>query len=238
MKGAAVLYERFARLVLMIFVSQVAFVLHTVAGLIVVGFFPSVAATFSTYRTWFLADDKAWTVRRTWTVFHIAFMAERKAANLFGWPQLLVGMALLWDFYLVNWNHTGLAGIAVSGILLVVNVAYAVWVAMAWAVRSNFTGSWWWTARTSLAYLLSRPLCTVALILVAVVTGFIWSTWPGIAVVFGAVLPIFLTVGTIVIVAKIPGMSRARPQPERPTKAWGVDGARPSSQQLAGARKR
>ena len=45
MKRFAVGYEFLCRIVMMVVVANVAFLVHTLLGLVVVGFFPSIAAT-------------------------------------------------------------------------------------------------------------------------------------------------------------------------------------------------
>lgn len=54
MKRFAVGYEFLCRIVMMVVVANVAFLVHTLLGLVVVGFFPSIAATYATFRTWLL----------------------------------------------------------------------------------------------------------------------------------------------------------------------------------------
>ena len=98
MKRVAVTYEYFCRIVLMILVAHVAFIVHTLLGLIIGGFFPSIAATYATYRTWIVdVKDRSWTIRQTWTTFHEAWKEELKTANAFGWPQFAVWALLIWE---------------------------------------------------------------------------------------------------------------------------------------------
>ena len=60
MKRFAVGYEFLCRIIMMIVVVNVAFVAHTLLGLIVGGLFPSVAASYATFRSWLLdVDDHA-----------------------------------------------------------------------------------------------------------------------------------------------------------------------------------
>ena len=94
MTRVALTYERLCRIVLMVFVVNVAMLVHTLMGLIVGGFFPSIAAAYATFRTWLIDEDQSWRVRQTWTVFHRAWKDELTQANLFGWGQLIIGLAL------------------------------------------------------------------------------------------------------------------------------------------------
>ena len=123
----------------MVFVVNVAMLAHTLMGLIVGGFFPSIAAAYATFRTWLIDEDQSWRVRQTWTVFHRAWKDELTQANLFGWGQLIIGLALAWDYYLVNWNDLGgVIGVGVSGLLLLLNLVFWTVAALSWSVRANF----------------------------------------------------------------------------------------------------
>jgi len=216
MKGLATGYERLARAILTVFVANVAFVAHTLLGLVVAGFFPSIAASAATFRTWALDETRSWTVRETWTVFHRAWRAELGSANAFGWPQLAVWLLLVWDYYLANSNDMGVMGVAVSGMLLLVNVLYGVFVMISWVVRANFDERAWWVVRTSLRMVIARPLCTVMTMAVLVLTVWAWYTWPGVLVTFGFALPAFAVVLVVYSFGRLPGMDareRAHPAP-------------------------
>ncbi|MDF1489630.1 YesL family protein [Tessaracoccus caeni] len=206
MRGVALGYERAARIVMMIFVVNVAFVVHTFLGVVIAGFFPAVAASYATFRTWAVSTDKTWTVKRTWVTFHRAWKDELGGANAFGWPQLAVGLLLVWDYYLANWNDMGVFGIAVSGVLLLVNVFYWLFVLASWAVRSNFNERPWWIIRTSLQMVLARPLCSLMIVVLLVLTVWAWTQWPGILMTFGFAVPIFAVVVAVYSFGRLPGM--------------------------------
>lgn len=206
MRGVVLGYERGARIVMMIFVVNVAFVVHALLGVVIAGFFPAVAASYATFRTWALSKDKAWTVKQTWITFHRAWKDDLGAANAFGWPQLAVGLLLVWDYYLANWNDMGVFGIAVSGVLLLVNVFYGLFVLASWAVRSNFNERPWWIVRTSLQMVLARPLCSLMIVVLLVLTVWAWAQWPGILMTFGFAVPIFAVVIAVYSFGRLPGM--------------------------------
>lgn len=206
MKNLAAGYELIARIIMMVFVLNVALIVHTLLGFGVTGFFPAIAACYASCRTWALSEDRRWTVKQTWMTFHRAWKKEWRPANVFGWPQFLVWALLIWDYYLVNWNNMGPAGAAASGVVLLVNVFYALFVLVSWAVASNYDERPWWIARVSLHMVIARPLCSVMLILVLCVTAWVWMTWPGVLIVFGLALPIFLVVMTVYSFGRLHGM--------------------------------
>lgn len=206
MNGIAGGYERGARVVLMVFVVNVAFVAHTLMGLVIAGFFPAVAASYATFRTWVLSVDRGWTVKDTWVTFHRAWKDDLRAANAFGWPQLVVWVLLAWDYYLANWNDMGVAGLAASGLLLLANVFYGLFVLASWVVRSNFAERPWWVVRMSLQMVIARPLCSAVIVALLIATVWAWSQWPGILMIFGFAVPIFAVVIAVYSFGRLLGM--------------------------------
>ncbi|MCI1832632.1 MAG: DUF624 domain-containing protein [Bifidobacterium sp.] len=207
MKRVAVGYEHLCRIILMVFITHVAFVVHTCAGLVLAGFFPSVAATYATYRTWLLdVDDRSWSMRQTWITFHRAWKKELVAANVLGWPQFALWALIVWEYWLVQNNDFGVSGIAVSGLLLVVNVFYGLFVILSWAVHANFDEGPVWIVRTSLGMVIARPLCSMMIVLLLLITAWIYSMWPGLVVAFGLAVPIYVFMATVYSWGRLPGM--------------------------------
>ncbi len=206
MKGVAQGYEFLARIVMMVCVVNIAFILHTVVGAILLGFFPSLAATYATFRTWALSEDRSWTMKQTWKTFHAAWTEELVSANKFGWPQLVLGVFLVWDYYLANWNYMGVLGIAVSGILLLVLVFFGLFFLVSWTVRSNFAESAWWVMRMSLRMIFGRLWCSLMIVVLMGLTVLLWVKWPGIFMAFGFAVPLFAVVMTVYSFGRLPGM--------------------------------
>ena len=207
MKRFAVGYEFICRIIMMVFVVHVAFIVHTLMGLVVGGLFPSVAACYSTYRTWLLdVGDRSWGVKQTWTVFHRAWVDELAGANMFGWPLFAIWVLLVWDYYLVGWNDMGLLGSALIGALLVLNVFYGLFMMVAWAVRSNFDEKPMWVVRMSLQMVIARPWCSIMVAVLFFITVWVYYQWPGLMIAFGVAVPIFTAMMAIYSFGRIPGM--------------------------------
>lgn len=220
MKRFALGYEFLARIVLMVLVAHVAMVVHTLAGLVVGGFFPSLAACHTLYRTWLLdEDDRSWSAVRSWQVFHRAWKGELLAANRFGWPQALLWALLLWEYWFVQRNDLGVAGFAVSGILLAVNVAYALFVMASWAVRANFDEPTRWVVRTAVMMVVARPLCSLMLAAVTALVAFAYWKLPGLGVALGLALPVFAALAVIYSWGRLPGMDVRDGRTGRPSRA-------------------
>lgn len=203
----AIGYERCCRAVLIAFTLNVAALVHTMLGLVVLGLFPSIGAMYGLWRTWLLKpEDRSWTVRQTWTMFHREWKSELRSANLLGWPMALLGLLVLYDYWVVNWHDAGIFGYACAGILLLLIVALGAFSMLVWTVHANFTENNRWCVRVALQMLIARPLCTLMMVVVAVLTIAIWLKWPGIAVVFGLALPSFLASICIYWFARLPGM--------------------------------
>lgn len=207
MKGFALKYEFVCRVILMIFIVNVAFIVHTVMGLVVAGLFPSIAATYSTYRSWLLdVDDRSWTVRRTWVTFHRAWKDELVQANVFGWPQFLIWALIIWEYWLVQNNDMGRIGYAVSGVLLLLNLIYGLFVFMSWAIRANFDEGFMWTLRTSLSMVIARPMCSLMVFCLFLLTVWAYWQWPGLLMTFGIGVPVFATMMAVYSWGRLPGM--------------------------------
>ena len=207
MKRFAVGYEFLCRVIMMIVVVHVALIVHTVLGLVVAGLFPSIAASASTYRAWLLdVGDRSWTVKRTWLTFHHAWRQELAGANMFGWPQFLVWGLLMWEYWLVQNNDMGTLGIAVSGVLLVLNLIYGLFVFLSWPIRSHYDEGPVWTLRTSLSMVIARPLCSLMVLLLFLITIWAYFTWPGLIMAFGASLPMFATMMAVYSWGRLPGL--------------------------------
>ncbi|HJG41611.1 YesL family protein [Bifidobacterium pullorum] len=207
-------YEQVCRAILTAFVINVAFIVHTVMGLVVAGLFPSVAAAYATWRTWIISEDHWWTCKETWTVFHRAWKSEFQQANIAGWPQLLLWLLLIYDYSVVNWHDAGVMGYLSSGVLLVVLVVYGAFSMLFWAIRANFDENIRWCVKMTLQMLLCRPLCTLCLLVGFLMTVMVWLTWPGVLLAFGLSLPVLVAVGCVYFFGRIPGLN------VRDTEAW------------------
>ena len=183
MKRFAVGYEFLCRIVMMVVVANVAFLVHTLLGLVVVGFFPSIAATYATFRTWLLdVDDRSWSISRTWRTFHQAWLEELGPANKFGWPQFLIWALLIWEYWFVQNNDLGTTGFAVSGALLLLNVLYGLFVFVSWGIHVNFAEKLTWVVKTSLSMVIARPLCSLMIALLFLIVVWAYYTWSGLMI--------------------------------------------------------
>ena len=189
----SVAYERFCRLLLTIFVVNIAMLVHTLLGAVVLGFFPSCAAAQTTFRTWLRAEDRSMRAKEVWGIFHGAWKNELKQANLFGWPLAVCWVVLAIDYYMMNWHARGTFDVAVSGVLFVLALVLLAFTMLVWVVRANYDERPLWIVRTTLTMIVARPLCTLLQIGLALLAILAWAQWPGLLMVFGMSLPMFCT---------------------------------------------
>lgn len=78
----SVAYERFCRLLVAIFVVNVAILAHTLMGAVVLGFLPSFAAAQATFRAWLLSEDCSMRAKEVWKTFH-GFWKAKSSARIF-----------------------------------------------------------------------------------------------------------------------------------------------------------
>jgi len=206
-------YEQLCRAVVLIFVVQVAMIVFTVRGLVVVGFFPAVGAALATYRTWLLDDDRSWTAKRAWETFGAAWRADVRQANLLGWPLAAVWVLLLLDYAVVQLNDPSSAGVVVSGILLVAMVVGVLVTVYLWVLRANFDEGSIWLLRTAILMVIARPVCNVMMAATFGLVGWLWWSAPGVLVVFGPAVPLFLACVVTYSFGRVTGMDIRESEP-------------------------
>jgi uncharacterized membrane protein YesL len=217
MRRFALWYEYVCRIIMNVFVTHIAFLVHTLMGAVIVGFFPSIAATNTTYRAWLRdVDDREWKAGRTWAVFHHAWKTELRSANMFGYPQFALWAFLAWDYYLANNNYMGKTGIGISGLLLLVNVLYGIFVFLSWIVRADFEEKPGWIIKYSLSMVVARPLCSLMLLLLTGIVMWAYFKWPGLAVAFGVAIPAFVATIAVYSFGRLPGMDIHVLEPQDP----------------------
>ena len=202
----SVAYERFCRLLVAIFVVNVAILAHTLMGAVVLGFLPSFAAAQATFRAWLLSEDCSMRAKEVWKTFHGFWKSEVKHANLFGWPLIILWAVVIVDYFVMNWHARGDFDIMVSGVLLLIIVVLAVFSSLVWVVRANYEESPVWIVRTTLAMIVARPLCSLLQVGLLILTVLVWVQWPGILMVFGLSLPMFCTAWIVYSFGRLPGM--------------------------------
>lgn len=122
----SVAYERFCRLLVAIFVVNVAILAHTLMGAVVLGFLPSFAAAQATFRAWVLSEDRSMRAKEVWKTFHGFWKSEVKRANLFRLAFVILWAVVIVDYCVMNWHARGDFDIMVSGVLLLIIVVLAV----------------------------------------------------------------------------------------------------------------
>lgn len=206
MQRFALGYERLARVVMLVAVVHVAVLAYTICGLVAFGLFPSIGAAFATYRRWLMSEDRSWGIRQIWAAFHAAWRTDLRAANMFGWLLAIPALLLLWEYWFVQHNDLGQPGIVASGVLFVVNLVYLLMTCVGWAVRSHYAERIGWVVRMSASMVVSRPLCSLFIVLLLITIGFAYYTWPGLAAALGVAVPIFAIMAAVYAWGGLPGM--------------------------------
>lgn len=202
----SVAYERFCRLLVTIFVVNVAILAHTLMGAVVLGFLPSLAVTCSTFRMWLLSEDRSICAKEVWKTFHGFWKSEFKRANLFGWPLIVLWAVIIIDCCMMSRHARNSFDIAISGVLLLLIAVLVMFTCLVWVVRANYAERSVWIVRTTLAMIVARPLCSLLQVGLLILTVLVWVQWPGILMVFGLSLPMFCTAWIIYSFGRLPGM--------------------------------
>ena len=203
----AIAYEKACRGILVVFLVNVALLVYTVLGAVVVGLMPAVAAAYATFRSLIMAEDHSWGIRQVWTTFGRIWRSELVGANLAGWPITAVGLLLVLDYRIANYLDPSALGWAASGLLLMALAGYLLFCSLFWVVRANnFAERTWWQVRATLGLVLARPLCRLLTAAVLGVTGWLWWNWPVTLFTFGAAVPIFAICCAVFSTGRLPRM--------------------------------
>ena len=119
---------------------------------------------------------------------------------------MLIWTLLIWEYWFVQHNDLGTVGFAISGALLVINLIYGLFAFLSWAVHVNFDEKAPWVVRTSLSMVIARPLCSLMVLLLFLITVWAYYMWPGLMMVFGVAVPIFATMMAVYSWGRLPGM--------------------------------
>ena len=139
-------------------------------------------------------------------MFHREWKADLLHANIFGWVQFAIWAILIWEYWFVQRNNLGRLGFAISGVLLIVNLLYIVFVCESWAIRAHFNENVGWIIRSTFTMIIVRPLCTFFTLALLCLIAFAYYKWPGLMVACGISIPIFSTMMCIYSWGKLPGL--------------------------------
>src|SRR5690606_24151105 len=124
-----------------------------------------------------------------WTEFWAAWRAELGRANRLG-AAMLVGWAVLMaDRWVLGALDLGPAAPWVSGGVGVLFLVLAAVCVMVWTVAAHFADPLPRLLRMTLTLLIARLPLAISVMAVLAVTVWVWQTIPGLAPVFGLVLP-------------------------------------------------
>ena len=73
-------------------------------------------------------------------------------------------------------------------------------------MRANFDEKPMWVVRSSISMVIARPLCSVMIIALLLITAWAYSTWPGLGVALGLTVPVFAVMMAIYSYGRLPGM--------------------------------
>ncbi|WP_422114780.1 YesL family protein [Brachybacterium sp. UNK5269] len=180
---------------LRLFLLHLLWVLGTLAGAVALGLFPATAAVHTVLRrdqTDRVREEEGLAVARRpglWTEFWAAWRAELGRANRLG-AAILVGWAVLMaDRWVLGALDLGPAAPWVSGVVVVLTLVLAAVSVMVWTVAAHFADPLPRLLRMTLTLLIARLPLTISVMAVLAATVWVWQTIPGLAPVFGLVLP-------------------------------------------------
>jgi uncharacterized membrane protein YesL len=174
-------------------------------GVVVVGFFPSLAATVGVFRRWALAEDRIWTIAETWTLFHQLWKDELKSANILGWLETIIWAVLGIDYWIVNFHITSVFGTFVAGFLFMIMIFAVLATVVSWVLHVHFDERTMWILRMTIQMIIARPLMSLILICSELAVLAAYWQWPGLLMTFGWAVPAGVATWVVWQYGKLPG---------------------------------
>jgi uncharacterized membrane protein YesL len=168
-------------------ILNILWVLFSLLGAIVLGFFPSTISMFEITRKWLKGetDIKIW--RHFWASYKKSFVK----ANLLGFLLVLVGIILYVDFSLFS-RLDGLIFKALTAIVILMSISYGLLLIYIFPIFVTFEIRLFQSIKFAFLLGVYRPLSTIGIVLGSVLLYFIFSTLPPVLVLFGGSITSFM----------------------------------------------
>lgn len=198
MKGIPEWYMRFGDWVLKLLILNILWVMFTLVGLIIFGFFPATVALFAVMRKLVMQRDDVPIFKLFWNTYKLEFVKS----NLLGAIILPIGAILFVDLYILRqldpsmWNQLL---IIIAFVLIVVYMAFSTYMFPVFVhYDSNLKGY----IKYSIILVIGRPFHTMFMIVSIVCLMYLFWWIPGLIPVFG--LSIFALLVQIIASMSLP----------------------------------
>jgi uncharacterized membrane protein YesL len=168
-------------------ILNVLWVLFSLLGAIVLGFFPSTISMFEITRKWLKGETDIQIWRHFWTTYKKSFVK----VNLLGLLLVLVGIFLYVDFSFFA-RLDGLIFKALTAIVILMYISYFLLLIYIFPIIVTYEIRLFQSIKFAFLLGVYRPLSTIGIVLGSVMLYFIFSTFPTVLVLFGGSITSFM----------------------------------------------
>lgn len=188
MRGIPGWYMQFGNWVLKLLILNMLWVMFTLVGLVVFGFFPATIALFAVIRKLVMQNDDAPIFKLFWNTYKSEFIKS----NILGVLVLLIGVILSMDLYILRQLDFSIFNQLLIIIVFILMVVYIVLVMYIFPVFVHYDTNIKGYFKYAIILVIGRPFHTIFMIVCNVaLIYFLW--WiPGLIPVFGLSLFAFL----------------------------------------------
>ena len=158
-------------------------VLFSLLGLFLFGFFPATTSMFAVIREWVMGDLEIPIFKTFWSHYKKYFLKS----NLLGLVITLVGFFLVFDIRLVQQFQSGYM-LFFYYFLLMIALIYGLTVLYVLPVFVHFELSIYKIIKTSFSFMIVSPLSTIMMFAGGVIIFFILKSLPGLVFIIGSSL--------------------------------------------------
>lgn len=182
MEGLFVGVYRIGEWIVRLAYINMLWIICTVIGLGVFGFFPATAASFAIFRKWFMKDNEEFPISKTyWNYFKDNF----KSANILGFSLALLGIFLYFDlkFFQTAVSHPVFS--LISAVFLVLIFLFFIVLLTIFPIFVHYDFKMIDYLKYSLILIVGRPLHTARILLGFIVVYLLYSHIPILFFMFG-----------------------------------------------------
>ncbi|WP_208585682.1 YesL family protein [Gracilibacillus suaedae] len=194
-------YMRLGNLGFNLILLNILWIMFSLLGLIVLGFFPATVALFAVIRKLIMVDEDM----PVWTEFIEQFKSEFIKSNLLGYTVTFIGVFLFLDFKIIQHLSNDYVQIMLFNLTLVIGIFYAISILYIFPLYVHFDFSLIQYFRYACILTIARPFHTIMLIAILGVILCIYMFIPALILLFGTSLFCF-------VVMKIATLSFPRKQ--------------------------
>ncbi|WP_160718867.1 YesL family protein [Bacillus sp. USDA818B3_A] len=155
-------------------------IIFSLLGLVVFGFFPATSAMFGVIRKWFLEDWDLPIFKTFWNLYKKEFIKS----NILGYILFLAGFILYLDIKLVQ-QMSNIYMTMVHYFLLMLTFVYVLTIFYVWPVFVHFELSVLQVIKTAFSFMVISPYSTIMMAAGGVIFYFTVQQFPGLLLIFG-----------------------------------------------------